>query len=452
MAKKDDETLLETEDQEAVVVITDEKGNETYYLEEMVIPMDSKNFALLTQIPENDDTDPDDEANVIIARVDFDENGDPVYLDPTDEEFEAVRKASEEIMDEMDAQSTGRSIMRKKLLPIGILLILALLGGGYWYLDYYNTNTSLATGQKVRFTVTHGMTTGDIATLLYNKKLIQTPDSFRMAARLKGLENHLQAGTYEITAGMSDGEIINILSKGKVHSNRFAVPEGATVNEVALKLEREHLTTAQEFKDACRNYAPYPYMQTSNPDVVYKAEGFLCPATYDFPENAKASDMVAMMVKEFDKKLTPDLRTDIRKSYLSLRDIVNLASMVEREATHKEEMPLIAGVFEKRMQMGMPIQSDTTIQYILGAQKKEVTYDDLELESPYNTYLNKGLPPGPVGNPSMDAIRAVIHPVMTDYLYFVADKEGYHHFTKTYEEHVAMIQKLNPGEVIGEAQ
>ena len=98
--------------------------------------------------------------------------------------------------------------MRKKLLPIGILLILALLGGGYWYLDYYNTNTSLATGQKVRFTVTHGMTTGDIATLLYNKKLIQTPDSFRMAARLKGLENHLQAGTYEITAGMSDGEII----------------------------------------------------------------------------------------------------------------------------------------------------------------------------------------------------------------------------------------------------
>ena len=104
MAKKED-TLLETEDQEAVVVITDDEGNETYYLEEMVIPMDNKNFALLTQIPEDDDTDPDDaEDNVIIARMDFDDNGDPVYLDPTDEEFEAVRKAYEEIMDEMDAQ------------------------------------------------------------------------------------------------------------------------------------------------------------------------------------------------------------------------------------------------------------------------------------------------------------------------------------------------------------
>lgn len=342
--------------------------------------------------------------------------------------------------------------MRKKFLPIGIALLLAVLFGAYWYLDYFNTNTSLATGQKVKFTVTQGMTTSDIATMLHDKKLIQTPESFRLAARVKGLENHLQAGTYEITAGMSDGEIINILSKGKVHSNRFAVPEGATINEVALKLEREHLTTAQAFKDACRNYTPYTYMETSNPDVVYKAEGFICPATYDVPENATAKDIVAMMVQEFNKKLTPDLRSDLNKSYLPLRDIVTLASMVEREATHKEEMPLITGVFEKRLQMGMPIQSDTTIQYILGAQKKEVTYDDLKLESPYNTYLNKGLPPGPVGNPSMDALRAVIHPVMTDYLYFVADKEGYHHFTKTYEEHVAMIQKLNPGEIIGEAQ
>lgn len=102
---KEEKDLLQTEDQEAVVVITDEQGNESYYLEEMVIPMDNKNFALLTQVPEDDDTDPDDaEDNVIIARMDFDDNGDPVYLDPTDEEFEAVRKAYEEIMDEMDAQ------------------------------------------------------------------------------------------------------------------------------------------------------------------------------------------------------------------------------------------------------------------------------------------------------------------------------------------------------------
>jgi UPF0755 protein len=342
--------------------------------------------------------------------------------------------------------------MRKKFLPIGLALVLALSFGGYWYLDYFNTNTSLATGQKVQFTVTEGMTTSDIAKLLHDKKLIQTPESFRLAAKLKGLDSKLQAGKYEIVAGMSDKEIIDVLSKGKVHSNSFAVPEGATINEIALRLEEKHLGNAQAFKDACKNYTPYTYMETQNPDVMYKAEGFLAPATYNIPENATEKDIVAMMVQQFNKKLTPEVRDDLSHSYMPLRDIVTLASMVEREATHKEEMPLIAGVFEKRLQKGMPIQSDTTIQYILGAQKKVVTYDDLKLESPYNTYLNKGLPPGPVGNPSMDAIRAVIHPVMTDYLYFVADDQGYHHFTKTYEEHVKMIQKLNPGEVIGEAE
>ena len=128
---------------------------------------------------------------------------------------------------------------------------------------------------------------------------------------------------------------------------------------------------------------------------------------------------------------------------MPLRSIVNLAAMVEEEATFKEEMPLIAGVFLKRLQMGMPIQSDTTIQYILGSQKKEITFEDLKIESPYNTYLHKGLPPGPIANPSLEAIEAVLHPVKTDYLYFVADKQGHHHFTRTYEEHLEMIKKIN---------
>ena len=104
---------------------------------------------------------------------------------------------------------------------------------------------------------------------------------------------------------------------------------------------------------------------------------------------------------------------------------------------------MIAGVFLKRLQMGMPIQSDTTIQYILWSQKKEITFEDLKIESPYNTYLHKGLPPGPIANPSLEAIEAVLHPVKTDYLYFVADKQGHHHFTRTYEEHLEMIKKIN---------
>ena len=242
---------------------------------------------------------------------------------------------------------------------------------------------------------------------------------------------------------MSDKEIIEILSKGKVRYNKFTVPEATTINQIAAKLQEEHLGSADAFKAAAKNYTPYEYMETNNPDVVYKAEGFVCPSTYYLPENASEKDILTMMVREFNKELTPEVREDIKNSKMPLRSIVNLAAMVEEEATFKEEMPLIAGVFLKRLQMGMPIQSDTTIQYILGSQKKEITFEDLKIESPYNTYLHKGLPPGPIANPSLEAIEAVLHPVKTDYLYFVADKQGHHHFTRTYEEHLEMIKKIN---------
>ena len=128
---------------------------------------------------------------------------------------------------------------------------------------------------------------------------------------------------------------------------------------------------------------------------------------------------------------------------MSIRDVVNLAAMVEKEAVHEDEMPLIAGVFLNRLHKNMPIQSDTTIQYLLGHQKGDLRYDDLKVDSPYNTYLYPGLPPGPIASPSEQAIKAVLNPQKSDYLYFVADKDGYHRFTKTYEEHKAMIRAIH---------
>ena len=126
-----------------------------------------------------------------------------------------------------------------------------------------------------------------------------------------------------------------------------------------------------------------------------------------------------------------------------MRDVVNLASMVELEAVYAEEQPKIAGVFLKRIAIGMPIQSDTTIQYILGAQKEVITFKDTEIESPYNTYQNMGLPPGPIGSPGIKAIKAVLEPETSDYLYFVAEKDGHHHFSKTYDEHLQAINKIH---------
>lgn len=336
--------------------------------------------------------------------------------------------------------------MQKKFIPVLTGLVLALVVGAYWYFNYSNDNASIATGQKVSFTVKKGMTTADIANMLHKLKLVNTPESFRMAAKIKGLDSSLQAGEYEIISGMSNKDIVEILSKGEVRYEVFTVPEAFTIDKIAAKLERESLGNANAFKDAAKKYTPYPYMETANTSVIYKAEGFAYPSTYYLVKGTSEKDVLTMMVREFNARLTTKIRDEIKNSKMSIKDVVNVAAMVEQEARVRSEMPLIAGVFLKRLKIGMPIQSDTTIQYLFSEQKKEISIEDTKIDSPYNTYKYAGLPPGPIANPSMEAIEAVLHPVDTEFLYFVAGKDGHHIFSKTYQEHLENIKKTSEEE------
>ena len=332
----------------------------------------------------------------------------------------------------------------RKLLPFILSAMLVVFVAAYWVLNYTGNNADLADGRTCVITVENGMTAADIANMLHKEKLIKRPESFRLEARFMGLEGKLQAGKYEIEAGKSNSEIIDILARGQVKTVSFTVPEGYTVNKIAAKLAAEGLGDAEKFKEAARNYTPYKYMETNNPDVIYKAEGFIYPSTYLFTDGMTEKDMLAVMVKEFNTQINHEKIGDAaEKADMQLRDIVTIASMVELEAVFKEEQPRIAGVFLRRLQIYMPIQSDTTIQYILGAQKEEITFADTEIQNPYNTYVNAGLPPGPIGSPSLDAIKAVLNPEQTDYLYFVADKDGHHRFTRTYEEHLQEIENIH---------
>ena len=332
----------------------------------------------------------------------------------------------------------------RKLLPFILSAVLVVFVAAYWVLNYTGNNADLADGRTCVITVENGMTAADIANMLHKEKLIKRPESFRLEARFMGLEGKLQAGKYEIEAGKSNSEIIDILARGQVKTVSFTVPEGYTVNKIAAKLAAEGLGDAEKFKEAARNYTPYKYMETNNPDVIYKAEGFIYPSTYLFTDGMTEKDMLATMVKEFNTQINHEKIGDAaEKADMQLRDIVTIASMVELEAVFKEEQPRIAGVFLRRLQIYMPIQSDTTIQYILGAQKEEITFADTEIQNPYNTYVNAGLPPGPIGSPSLDAINAVLNPEQTDYLYFVADKDGHHRFTRTYDEHLQEIENIH---------
>ena len=331
---------------------------------------------------------------------------------------------------------------KKKLLTIiaGILILAAIVFG---VAINANNNKNLATGENIIITVEPGMTNADIATLLQSKKMINSPVFFRLQSKFARMERSLQAGEYEIVSGMSNWEIIDLFSKGQVRHKTLTIPEGFTIEQIAKKIEESGLGSAEEFKKAAKDYAPYSYMETSNNNVIFKAEGFAYPSTYYLSPSSAEKEILAIMVKEFDTQLTEDIRQKAKDKNMSIRDLVNLASLVEKEAVFPEERPVIAGVFLKRLQIQMPLQSDTTIQYILGVQKKEISIADTKIDSPYNTYLYAELPPGPIASPSISTINAVLDPKQTNYLYFVADLEGHHHFTETYQDHLKEIERIH---------
>lgn len=333
--------------------------------------------------------------------------------------------------------------MSKKMLLTIFASILVLAAIVLGITIHANNNKNLATGESIIITVAPGMTNADIATMLQNKKLINSPVFFRLQSKFARMERSLQAGEYEIMSGMSNWEIIDLFSKGQVRHKTLTIPEGYTIEQIAKKIEESGLGSAEEFKKAAKDYAPYSYMETDNINVIFKAEGFAYPSTYYLPPGSSEKEILAIMVKEFDTQLTEDMRQKAKDKNISIRDLVNLASLVEKEAVFPEERPIIAGVFLKRLQIKMPLQSDTTIQYILGVQKKEISIADTKIDSPYNTYLYAELPPGPIASPSISTINAVLEPKQTNYLYFVADLEGHHHFTETYQDHLKEIEKIH---------
>lgn len=325
----------------------------------------------------------------------------------------------------------------KWLLP-SMIVILILFSFAY------GLSVSQATANKddeVIVQVESGMTGEKIGQLLYEKGLFPSITAFRIYARIYGLENSLQAGEYAFTKGMSISQMVSMMAQGQTATRQLTIPEGYTVEQIAQLIEQIHVGNAQVFKELAQNYVPYDYMAPAA-DVTYKSEGFLFPSTYQVPHQMTEKQLIAMMTSQFQQRFTPAMRVRAAAEGLSVREVIILASLVEKEAQKAADRPVIAGVFMNRLQQLMPLQSCATIQYILGYPKAELSVQDTELPSVYNTYLHKGLPPGPIANPGMAAIMAVLYPTATDYLYFVADKHGAHHFSKTYEEHLLTIQQV----------
>lgn len=339
----------------------------------------------------------------------------------------------------MDLPDT--SVARKFLFVlVGILLTFS---GIMCYVLLGDRGGSMKTGEplSVYITVQPGMTAGSIGEMLEQRGVIGSKQKFWFIAKISGEERKFKAGTYHMYVNMPIREALDVLVGGEVSMLRFTIPEGFTVREIASRLEREGIVSSKDFLAKAKNFSPYRYMKAPQ-QALYRSEGFLFPDTYEVEPGTSSEAILQMMVRNFDNKLTDEMREKAEKMNLSVFELVTLASLVEKEARYEEDRPIIAQVFFKRLEINMPLQSDTTIQYLLDTPKEDVTYADTEIDSPYNTYQHYGLPPGPVANPGLASIEAVLEPADTDYLYFVADRAGHNHYSKSYDDHMEIVNRV----------
>ena len=295
-----------------------------------------------------------------------------------------------------------------------------------------------ASAKPTQLKIVHGMSALAIANQLARKNLVRSPWAFLFATHLSGANHRLQVGTYRLSGAMSIPQIIDHLKTGKVVTHQFVVPEGLTVVQIAELWERGGFGTAAAFNQATSDSK----WQLNYKIEVKTLEGYLFPNTYQFPDGAPPQVIIQIMLDEFNRRWTEGLSEEAESLGLSMHEVITLASIIEAEAKVPDERPLISAVFHNRLRRGWKLQADPTALYGIGNPDCPPTPADLRVDSPYNTYLYEGLPPGPICNPGMASILAALRPASAAYMYFVAIGDGKHHFSKTLREHQNMINKI----------
>jgi UPF0755 protein len=313
-------------------------------------------------------------------------------------------------------------------ITIFFLVLFFVIGGLYfWWLDGISAVDSNIT-TPVTFVIEKGDGVKAIVSRLAQMNLIRSPTAFYILVKLQKIEKKLEAGDYRLNKSMDAKTIAKELTHG-MQDVWLTTLEGWRVEEIATKLAKDLDIPENEF-------------------LKYATEGYMFPDTYSIPREATAAAIAEIFKDNFQKKVTPEMITSIKNHGLTLGDVITLASIVEREGKNTTDKPIIAGILFNRLKAKQSLQVDATLQYALAFQatektwwKKELTEDDKKIQSPYNTYINVGLPPKPISNPGIDAIMAVINPAASDYYYYLHDEKGIAHYAKTLDEHNANITK-----------
>lgn len=267
------------------------------------------------------------------------------------------------------------------------------------------------------------------------------PRAFALYAKFTGKDRAIKAGEYDLSPALTPIAILDKLVQGQVKMHEVTLPEGLRLDEIAMRLQAAGISDAEEFLARARD----PVVARRNGLSADSFEGYVYPETYRFRRDTPPEELLACMVGELRKRLTAEDFAAIEKSGLSLHQVVTLASIVEKESVPGPERPLIAAVYRNRLDIGMRLQSDPTVIY--GVLQTQGAFDgnlkivDLRADNPWNTYTRSGLPPGPIANPSLDAIRAVLSPADVSYLYFVSRNDGTHAFSTTLTEHNRAVKR-----------
>jgi UPF0755 protein len=325
------------------------------------------------------------------------------------------------------------------LLALGGLAVVGGAGGAWAWWRW--SGRPVGAGKPARVTVAKGATPTSLGHELEARGVIRSARGFA----LRGRETTIRPGVYDLSPAQTPEHLLRQLSRGDIAREKATFPEGFTVAQIGQRLAERGLVDGRDFLDLASRRGGTLRASFRPPANL---EGFLFPDTYTFPVGADAEAVAQQMLGNFDRLVARGRAAEIRRSRRSLREIVTVASLIEREAVVRRDRPLIAGVIYNRLARGMPLQIDATVQYARvlrgDGHKPRLLFRDLEIDSPYNTYRIRGLPPGPICNPGLDSIAAALAPTPSPYLYYVARGDGSHVFGRTLDEHnrnIALVRR-----------
>ena len=338
--------------------------------------------------------------------------------------------------------------MRKLLLAVVLLAAVGYGGSRVYDSLRYQVDTPISTqSQPVTIKVSSGESPTEVASDLAAKGLIRSSFVFEYYLKFSGARSRIQAGEHQLNRNMNMPRIAEALAVTTVEQLTVTIPEGYTAAKTAEAVEQSGLGAARDYLAAERDPALWQQDFLAGRPAGADLEGYLYPDTYSLDRGAGVKDLINRQLAQFGRVLTPELRRRAAEATAarpaqSIQSVVILASIVEREANKDPDRPRVCSVYYNRLAQGIPLQADATVLYALGVWKKQVLLEDLKVQSPYNTYIHTGLPPGPIANPGAPSLRACVEPEKTDYLFYFTDKQGVTRFARTLDEFERLKQQF----------